>query len=707
MAKAATLKTGTVLADKYIVKKVLLYNNNSITYDAKLIATNERVAIREYMPSDLVVRFEGEEDVIIENKGDKRQRFDAGVNEFIAEAKMLAKNKTIDGLLRVKDCFKTNNTVYMATEPFEGRNITTYVSEEGYMSYDEAEDKFIDIIVLLKNLMTMGIYHNSITPDRILLMNDGSYRIIEFSASEIVEGFSPEEKYYRNIKNQESSVIYSLAATMYYAVSGVLPIGARDRARNDELKSPKSYNRKMKRSDANAILNAMSVKLQTRTATLEDFQRELLMNNVAIVKEKTEKKPLHIGKIIKAVVLLMILISIIVVIVLINQGIIKIKLPQFINTKNNEQTTTAAQSIVEVDSLVFVNGDVEIELAPSSISISESSIVLENVSATKNLSVTVNSYKPNTAELKLIINPPNANVTNANIKYSTSDASVAEVKDGKIFGYKAGEATITATSSNGKKATAKVTVIENSTFTWKSTNSTVAGVSSGVVTALSKGNTVVTCVSNADSTITAQCDVLVGKVAAPNVITSSAANADGIKVNVDWATSAYERYDNSNPVIHNGAGTAAPSNGNSQWATGSWYNGMSTLGGTVFEIKNMAEINDYIKSLSPSAKIKSIEIVATRKDSGGNEQANVKLYSTIKTAANYVSEGSVTTYYGATELEAKSWLRGEEWVYVIKEKADIEKLVNGSTKGFMYYGWGQGGYSIISGFEIRINYTVE
>jgi len=25
----------------------------------------------------------------------------------------------------------------------------------------------------------------------------------------------------------------------------------------------------------------------------------------------------------------------------------------------------------------------------------------------------------------------------------------------------------------------------------------------------------------------------------------------------------------------------------------------------------------------------------------------------------------------------------------------------------MYYGWGQGGYSIISGFEIRINYTVE
>ena len=66
MAKAATLKSGTVLADKYIVKKVLLYNNNSITYDAKLISTNERVAIRDYMPSDLVVRFEGEEDVIIE-----------------------------------------------------------------------------------------------------------------------------------------------------------------------------------------------------------------------------------------------------------------------------------------------------------------------------------------------------------------------------------------------------------------------------------------------------------------------------------------------------------------------------------------------------------------------------------------------------------------------------------------------------------------
>ncbi|MBR1629698.1 MAG: Ig-like domain-containing protein, partial [Lachnospiraceae bacterium] len=117
--------------------------------------------------------------------------------------------------------------------------------------------------------------------------------------------------------------------------------------------------------------------------------------------------------------------------------------------------------------------------------------------------------------------------TDRTIVWDSDDAKVATVKDGVVTGESAGKATITATTSNGKKATCEVTVTEleieptgigldttavtinvnqkyaltaevlpdnatNKTILWSSGDASVAIVSEGVITGKSIGTTTIT-----------------------------------------------------------------------------------------------------------------------------------------------------------------------------------------------------------------------
>lgn len=137
----------------------------------------------------------------------------------------------------------------------------------------------------------------------------------------------------------------------------------------------------------------------------------------------------------------------------------------------------------------------------------------------------INLEVGDTSKLTATILPKDA--TYSDVSWSTSDASVATVENGKITAKGAGTTTITATSNNGKTATCKVTVTEkvieatgvslnekqitlkvgetfqlvatikpdnvsNKNLTWTSSKSSYASVENGLVTAKKAGNTVIT-----------------------------------------------------------------------------------------------------------------------------------------------------------------------------------------------------------------------
>ena len=127
-----------------------------------------------------------------------------------------------------------------------------------------------------------------------------------------------------------------------------------------------------------------------------------------------------------------------------------------------------------------------------------------------------------TSSINAIIAPTNA--TNKTITWSSSNTSVATVKDGKVTGIKKGEATITGKTNNGKTATCKVVVSDKvipvtgltvnksslslkvgasetlkatitptnatvQTPAWTSKNTSIATVKDGKVTGVKKGST--------------------------------------------------------------------------------------------------------------------------------------------------------------------------------------------------------------------------
>ena len=83
----------------------------------------------------------------------------------------------------------------------------------------------------------------------------------------------------------------------------------------------------------------------------------------------------------------------------------------------------------------------------------KSAVVPKSIKLNKS-SVTITAG--NTAKLYATITPSNA--TNKSVTWSSSNSSVASVSGGKITAKKAGSCNITAKTSNGKKATCKVTV---------------------------------------------------------------------------------------------------------------------------------------------------------------------------------------------------------------------------------------------------------
>ncbi|MEG1070141.1 MAG: Ig-like domain-containing protein, partial [Ruthenibacterium sp.] len=144
------------------------------------------------------------------------------------------------------------------------------------------------------------------------------------------------------------------------------------------------------------------------------------------------------------------------------------------------------------------------------------------------------------------------NATDKTVTWTSSNAAVATVANGKVTAVKAGTATITAKTANGKSATCAVTVTakkpdvvdvtgitlnetafslivgENKTVTatvlpanatdktvtWTSSNAAAASVENGKVTALKVGKTTITATANGK---TATCEVLVKAVPEPGV----------------------------------------------------------------------------------------------------------------------------------------------------------------------------------------------
>ena len=93
-------------------------------------------------------------------------------------------------------------------------------------------------------------------------------------------GYSPPEQY-GTARTDPRTDVYSLGATLYAALTGIIPEDGLSRAMdNVELTPLRKRNPKISRKLANAIEKAMSIRPDDRFQTAEEFKQALATSNV-------------------------------------------------------------------------------------------------------------------------------------------------------------------------------------------------------------------------------------------------------------------------------------------------------------------------------------------------------------------------------------------------------------------------------------------
>ncbi len=228
-------KEGTILDGRYRIRRVLGQGGFGVTYEAEDLRLGRRVAVKELFRQE---RADGPEYPALKEK-------------FAREARILREFDREPGVVRVLDFFEEGGAAYLVMEYLEGKTLRQYIQQYGVF---EPEDLFRRILPLLESLGRIhesGVIHRDISPDNLMVLEDGSLKLLDFGAARpyktagggpytalVRENYAPSEQFDRNGRQGPWTDVYALCATVYEGITGCPPESAVQRMFLDELKKP-------------------------------------------------------------------------------------------------------------------------------------------------------------------------------------------------------------------------------------------------------------------------------------------------------------------------------------------------------------------------------------------------------------------------------------------------------------------------------------
>ena len=219
---------------------------------------------------------------------DEQPKFDSGASRFLEEARLLAKLRDVPNIVTVQDYFRENNTAYFVMEYIEGVDLMKYTQMRGgKLSYEETLQLTLPIIDSLAHVHAHNLLHRDISPDNIVVMKNGSTRLLDFGAARLAidteksksiilkHGFAPEEQYRKHGNQGPWSDEYALAATMYLVMTGVMPPDAIERVHTDTLVSPLQLGVQIPQHANDALMKALAVNASERFPDMSSFSEAL------------------------------------------------------------------------------------------------------------------------------------------------------------------------------------------------------------------------------------------------------------------------------------------------------------------------------------------------------------------------------------------------------------------------------------------------
>lgn len=240
----SVLRQGSILNGKYIVGKVIGKGGFGITYLGYDTSADRKEAIKEFFPFGLALR-SGEPTVSV-STSENASVFKKGAERFYEEARLVSRFNGNPNIVGVHEFFYENDTVYFSMEYLEGKTLKSLIENNGPISVEQALFIAQNMSNALMAAHSAAVLHRDISPDNIMLCSNGEVKLIDFGAARQVvaehsqsfsvilkPGFAPLEQYQKKGNQGTWTDIYSLGASLYYALTGDIPDDPMSRMEED------------------------------------------------------------------------------------------------------------------------------------------------------------------------------------------------------------------------------------------------------------------------------------------------------------------------------------------------------------------------------------------------------------------------------------------------------------------------------------------
>jgi serine/threonine protein kinase len=230
---------------------------------------------------------------------------DEYARQFRREAVILA-NLRHPNLPRVSDHFVIDGQgQYLVMDYIEGEDLRERMDRLGVISESEVLVMGAAICDALSYMHTRKppVLHRDIKPGNVKITPQGQIYLVDFGLAKVVHagqqtstgaramtpGYSPPEQY-GAARTDHRSDIYSLGATMYAALVGVIPEDSLARTMEQtELTPIRKRNTKISRRTASAVEKALEVHPDDRFQDADEFKQALLNARGVTIKKLVEQ----------------------------------------------------------------------------------------------------------------------------------------------------------------------------------------------------------------------------------------------------------------------------------------------------------------------------------------------------------------------------------------------------------------------------------
>ena len=270
------ISKGTIIGDRYEIKKSLGEGGMANVYLANDILLNREVAIK-----------------MLRGELSNEDKF---IKRFQREALALSSSSiSHPNIVQMYDLGEENNNHYIVMEYVKGNTLKHLLNKRGHLTLTEAVDIMLQLTEGISHAHKSYIIHRDLKPQNIMIEDNGLVKIADFgiaialNAAQLTQTNSvmgsvhylpPEQA--GGHKATIKSDIYSLGIMFYELLTGVLPFRGENAVEialkhmKTPIESVKKYNENIPQSVENIILKATAKNPKNRYNDVNEMHQDLL-----------------------------------------------------------------------------------------------------------------------------------------------------------------------------------------------------------------------------------------------------------------------------------------------------------------------------------------------------------------------------------------------------------------------------------------------